>query len=150
VGKFTTRLNWTYVDSWKQDGVEYAGTNGGSIATLPRNRYALTGDWDHMGWGVTARFNYIDGYQQQLLAGSFFAPTFGQNSTYPENVPHYRTWDLFARYQFNKNLTLNASVINVEDAKPPYDPGFSATYLYDFSLYSVLGRQVRVGFTYRM
>ncbi len=151
VGKFTTRVNWTYVDSWKQDGTEYAGTNGGTN-TIPRSRGTLTQDWDYMGWGFTGRFNYIHGYYQQLLAGSFFAPQdpLIQKSTYPERVEHYRTLDLFARYQFSKNLTINASVLNAENAKPPYDPGFSSTYMYDFSLYSVLGRQVRVGFTYKM
>ena len=33
-GRFTTRLNVTYIDTFKEDGVEYAGTNGG-IATYP-------------------------------------------------------------------------------------------------------------------
>ena len=151
VGKFTTRVNWTYVDSWKQDGTEYAGTNGGTN-TIPRSRGTLTQDWDYMGWGLTGRFNYIHGYHQQLLAGSFFAPQdpLIQKSTYPDRVEHYRTLDLFARYQFNKNLTVNASLINAENAKPPYDPGFSSTYMYDFSLYSSLGRQVRIGFTYKL
>ncbi len=151
VGKFTTRANWTYIDSWKQDGVEYAGTNGGTN-TIPRSRGSLTQDWDYMGWGLTGRFNYIHSYYQQLLAGSFFtaqSPLI-QTNTYPERVNHYRTIDLFARYQFNKNLSVNASVVNAENTKPPYDPGFSSTYNYDFSLYSVVGRQVRVGFTYKM
>jgi iron complex outermembrane receptor protein len=96
--------------------------------------------------------NYIHGYHQQLLAGSFFAPQnpLIQNGVYPDRVSHYRTVDLFARYQVNKNWTVFASLLNAGDAKPPYDPGFSSTFLYDFSLYSALGRQVRAGFTYKM
>ena len=97
--------------------------------------------------------NNIHGYHNGILEGtSFTSPQDPriQNGVYPDRVSHYRTVDLFARYQFNKNLTVSASVINAENAKPPYDPGFSSTYNYDFSLYSVLGRQVRVGFSYKM
>ncbi len=151
VGRWTTRANVTYVDSWKQDGVEYAGTNGGTN-TVPRSRLTLSQDWDYMGFGLTARLNYIHGYYQQLLAGSYFAPQspLVQTGVYPDRVPAYRTVDLFGRYQFSKNLTVSAAVTNASNEKPPYDPGFSSTYLYDFSLYSPLGRQVRLNFVYTM
>jgi iron complex outermembrane recepter protein len=33
---------------------------------------------------------------------------------------------------------------------PPYDPGFSTTALYDFSLHDVRGRQVRIGLSYKL
>jgi len=33
---------------------------------------------------------------------------------------------------------------------PPYDPGFSSTFLYDFSLYDPRGRQTRIGITWQM
>jgi iron complex outermembrane receptor protein len=45
---------------------------------------------------------------------------------------------------------MSASVMNLFDRTPPYDPGFSATYLYDFSLYDVRGRQLRVNFKYKL
>ena len=41
------------------------------------------------------------------------------------------------------------SVVNVTDEVPPYDPGFSGTYLYDFTQYDVRGRQFRVGLNYK-
>ena len=151
VGKFTTRLSLAYIDSYKEDGVECAGTNG-CTNTYPRTRYTLAQDWDTGPWSFTAQMNYIRGFQQQLLPASFFTaqdPQF-QNGTYPERLPHYRSVDLFARYTLSKNLSLSASLVNAEDKKPPYDPGFSGTTLYDFSVYSVLGRQVRVGFNYKM
>ncbi len=152
VGKFTTRVNFTYIDSWKQDGAEYAGRNDGTN-TIPRSRGSVTQDWDYKGLALTATMNYIRGYHQGILEGtSFTAPQnpLIQTGVYPDRVSHYRTLDLFARYQINKNWTVYASMINAENAKPPYDPGFSSTYLYDFSLYSVIGRQVRAGFTYKM
>ena len=151
VGKFTARANFSYIDSFKEEGVETAGTNGGTN-TMPRTRGTMGLDWDYAAWSATAQVNYIHGYYQQLLPASYFTaqdPNF-QNGTYGERIPHYRTLDLFARYQVNKNWNVNASIINAENVKPPYDPGFSGTSLYDFSMYSVLGRQVRVSFTYEM
>jgi len=41
-------------------------------------------------------------------------------------------------------------VLNANNRKPPYDPGFSSTFLYDFSIYDVRGRQYRLGFTYKL
>ncbi|HQY45478.1 MAG TPA: TonB-dependent receptor [Usitatibacteraceae bacterium] len=151
VGKFTGRMNFSYIDSFEEDGTETVGTNGGTN-TMPRTRGTFALDWDHGALSTTAQVNYIHGYYQQLLPASYYttqAPQY-QNGTYGDRVPHYRTLDVFARYQVNKNLRVFASLINAENVKPPYDPGFSGTFLYDFSMYSVLGRQVRVGFTYEM
>jgi iron complex outermembrane recepter protein len=151
VGKFTTRANFSYIDSFKEDGVETAGTNGGSN-TMPRTRGNIALDWDYAAFSATAQWNYIRGYYQQLLPASYFTvqtPAY-QNGTYHDRIPNYRTVDLFARYQVNKNLRVFASVINADNQKPPYDPGFSATSLYDFSMYSIAGRQVRLSFAYDM
>ncbi|MBL0143955.1 MAG: TonB-dependent receptor [Betaproteobacteria bacterium] len=151
VGKFTSRANFSYIDSFKEDGVETVGTNGGTN-TMPRTRGTLTQDWDYAGLAATLQYNYIRGYYQQLLPGSYFT---GQDASYQtgayhERIDNYFTWDLFGRYQVNKNLRLTASVTNLDNKKPPYDPGFSGTYLYDFSMYNVIGRTVRVGFNYTM
>ena len=151
-GKWTARANFTYVDSWKQDGVEYAGTNGQGTSTLPRTRGNIAVDWDYRAFANTVQMNYIRGYQQQLLPGSWFTqqdPQF-QNGLYPERIPSHITYDWFGKYTINKNLSVSAAVININDKKPPYDPGFSATFLYDFSIYDVRGRQFRLGLTYKM
>jgi iron complex outermembrane receptor protein len=41
-------------------------------------------------------------------------------------------------------------VINLLNTAPPYDPGFSSTFLYDYSMYDVRGRQFRMNFNYKM
>ena len=151
VGKWTARANFTYIDSFKENGVEVVGSNAGNN-TLPRTKGVVGLDWDYRSLSLTANVNYTHGYYQQFLAGSFFTaqdPRF-QNGTYPEKVRHHRTLDLFGRYTINKNLSINASLINAEDKTPPYDPGFSTTNLYDFSLFDVRGRQWRVGFNWKM
>jgi iron complex outermembrane receptor protein len=150
-GRFTTRLNATYVDSFEESGVEYAGTNGGLIATAPRWKGYISLDWDQGPWAATARVNYIHSYHQQLLPGSFFVPQDPrfQTGTYPDRVPSYTTLDLYGRYNFTPMLQVFGAILNVTDEVPPYDPGFSATFLYDFSQYDVRGIQFRLGVNYK-
>jgi iron complex outermembrane recepter protein len=151
VGTFTSSANFTYIDSFKEDGTETVGTNGGAN-TMPRVRGTLAQDWDYAGLAMTLQYNYIRGYYQQLLPASYFTaqdPRF-QTGTYPDRIPNFYTFDLFGRYQVNKNLRLTASVTNLDNRKPPYDPGASTTFLYDFTQYSAVGRAVRVGFNYTM
>jgi iron complex outermembrane receptor protein len=149
-GRFTTRLNTTYVDKFEEEGTEFAGTNGG-FNTYPRWKGYLSLDWDQGPWAVTGRLNYIHHYHQYLLAGSFFAPQDPrfQTGTYPAKVPSYTTYDLFARYNITANFYVFGSVVNLTDEVPPYDPGFSATFLYDFTQYDPRGRQYRIGVNYK-
>jgi iron complex outermembrane recepter protein len=151
-GRWTTRANLSYIDSYKQDGTEYAGTNGQGTSTLPRVRGQLAFDWDYRALSATAAANYIRGYRQDFLPGSFFTPGDPrfQNQVYPERVPSYVTYDAFVKYQVTRNLAVSASVLNMNNRMPPYDPGFSSTFLYDFSMYDVRGRQFRLGLTYKM
>jgi len=151
LGRLTGRANFTYIGDWIQDGTQYAGTNGGPN-TIPRLRGYIAMDWDWQAVSATVQWNYTRGYQQQLLAASFFTPQDPrfQNQTYPDTVPSYKTFDLFASYDVTKNLKIFGSVVNVTNEKPPFDPGFSSTFNYDFSLYDPRGRQFRVGLTWKM
>jgi iron complex outermembrane receptor protein len=73
-----------------------------------------------------------------------------QNKTYPGYIGSYTTWDLYGRYVFDKHWSVSASVLNIFDKTPHYDPGFTTTELYDWSLYDVRGLQARVALTYKM
>lgn len=149
-GRFTGRINAVYVAKFEEEGVEHVGTNGGTN-TFPRWKGYASLDWDQGPWTVTGRMNYIHSYIQQLLAGSFFTPQDPrfQNGTYPDRVPSYTTFDAYARYNITANFSVSASVLNIFDRVPPYDPGFSATNIYDFSQYDVRGRIYRIGANYR-
>ena len=151
MGKWTSRLNFTYIDSFKENDVEVVGSNAGNN-TLPRTKGVVGLDWDYRALSATVNFNYTHGYYQRFLGASFFAPQDPrfQNGVYPDRVNHYRTVDLFARYNINKNFSINGAILNAEDKTPPYDPGFSATNLYDFSLFDIRGRQYRLGLKYTM
>ena len=151
VGRWTLRGNATYVDSFKENGTEVAGTNGGTN-TIPRFKSQLSLDWDYRALSATFTNNYVRHYLQELLPGSFFTPQDPrfQNQVYPDRIPSYSTYDLFAKYQLTKNLQVSGSILNLADKTPYYDPGFSGTALYDFSLFDVRGRQYRVGLTWKM
>lgn len=151
IGKFTGRVNWTYFDSFKENDVEVVGSNCGNN-TIPRAKGILGLDWDYRAFSATVNVNYTHGYHQCALAGSFYTPQDPQfqNGVYNEHVRHHRTVDLYARYNFNKNFQINGSILNAEDKMPPYDPGFSTTNLYDFSLFDIRGRQFRLGLKYTM
>ncbi|GAP36473.1 TonB-dependent receptor [Piscinibacter sakaiensis] len=151
MGTFGAQLNVTYVRTFKEDGVDYAGSNGGSN-TIPRVKAALALNWDKGPYTMTVRGNYTHSVYQQLLAGSYFTtqdPRF-QNGVYPDRVGSYTTVDLYGKYDFTKNLSISASIINVFDKTPPYDPGFSSTSLYDFSLHDPRGRRYSITLNYKM
>jgi iron complex outermembrane receptor protein len=151
VGKFTARTNFNYVHSFKEDDVEYAGSNGGTN-TIPRVRGTVALDWDQGPWKVTGQANYTHYVRQDALAASWFTNQAGsvQNGTFPTHVSSRTTVDLFASYQLTKNFKISGSVINVFNQQVPYDPGFSSTYLYDFSLHDVRDRQVRLSVNYAL
>jgi iron complex outermembrane recepter protein len=151
-GKFTTATNVSYIHRFTEEDVEYVGTNGGTN-TIPRIKGSLSLNWDQGAWSVTGRVNYIHSFYQTLLDATYTDPNFAppsniQTGIYPERVGSRTTVDLFTRYAISKSFSVSASVVNVFNKLPPYDPGFSSTYNYDFSQYDVRGRQFRVGLTY--
>ena len=148
-GRFTSRLNTTYVAKFEEDGVEQAGRNGGTN-TIPRWRGFASVDWDQGPWTVSGRMNYIHSYYQDNLAGSFFTPQDPrfQSGTYPTRVPSYTTFDAFARYNITANVSVSASVLNIFDRTPPYDPSFP-TEFYDFTQYDLRGTIYRIGASYK-
>ena len=151
LGKFTAHLDANYVIKFVEDGVSTNDSNGG-FNTIPRLKASAALDWDYGPVSLTGRWNYTKGWSQDFLAGTFFAPRDPrfQTGTYPTKTPDYYTLDIFGRYQFNRNFSINASVVNLLNHKPSYDPGFSSTFLYDFSEFDARGRLFRVNLTYKM
>ena len=150
-GKFTTRFSANYVIKFQEDGVDVNDSNVGAN-TIPRLKATASLDWDYGAWAWTGRWNYTKGWKQEALPGSFFAPQKPafQTGVYPTKTSDYYTFDLYGRYQINKNFSVSASVVNIFDRKPPYDPGFSSTLLYDISEFDVRGRLYRINLTYKM
>ena len=149
-GRFTGRLNTTYVAKYEADGVEYVGSNG-FAQSFPRWKGFASLDWDQGPWTVTGRMNYIHSFRQDFLVGSFFTPQDPrfQNGTYPTRVPSYTTFDAYAKYNITPNFSVSASVLNIFDRVPPYDPSLDSTNIYDFTQYDVRGTIYRIGLNYK-
>jgi iron complex outermembrane recepter protein len=148
-GRFGVGVGASYIASYKIDDAEQAGSN--SNGSLPRVRGNFTVNFDRGPWSARVGVNYIHSYYQTQLGGSFFAPADPrfQTGIYGERIGSRSTLDLYGGYEFNNQLKLSASVLNVTNVLPPYDPGASATYLYDFTQYDVRGRQFRLNMTYK-
>ena len=109
-------------------------------------------DWTQGPYTARLTANYVHSYYQQLLASTYYATTNDprfQTGIYGEKVGSRTTLDLFGGYEFNSKLKINASVINLMNKQPPYDPGASSTFLYDFTQYDVRGRAYRMNLTYK-
>lgn len=149
MGRWTTRANVSYVDKFEEDGFDGAGNNG-AAPTLPRTRGNLAIDWDWRALAVTAQANYIRHYRHLFIAASQRAPQDPQfqNGTFPARIRSHTTYDVYARYNLTKNLSIAGSIVNINDKKPPYDPAF--TELYDWTVYDVRGRRISLGLTWKM
>jgi iron complex outermembrane receptor protein len=149
-GKLAFGMAATYIEKFSIDGSDYVGNNGNG--SLPRIRGNVSVDWTQGPYSARLTTNYVHSYYQQLLAGSYFStandPRF-QTGIYGEKIGSRTTFDLFGGYEFNNKLKINASVINLMNTQPPYDPGASSTFLYDFTQYDVRGRAYRMNLTYK-
>jgi iron complex outermembrane receptor protein len=149
-GKLAFGLAGSYMESYS-DGDEYVGQNGWGIS-LPRIKGSATVDWSQGPYTARVTANYIHSYYQAALGASYYStandPRF-QTGIYGEKIGSRTTIDLYGGYEFNNKLKINASVLNVMNRQPPYDPGASATYLYDFTQYDVRGRAYRMNLTYK-
>lgn len=151
LGRFGVRAGGSYIEKFDVEGDTAVGRNDIN-GSLPRVRGFAAVDFTRGPWNTTLTANYTHSVYQGLLAGSFFATTNDprfQTGVYPTRAGSRTTFDLSAGYEFNKDLTVRASVINLADKKPPYDPGSSATFLYDFTQFDVRGRAIRAGLSYK-
>lgn len=159
-GKFTTHLTANYILKFQEDnadgqGAQSVNDSNAGVNTIPRLKIAAALDWDYGPLSLTTRYNYTKGWRQAAFsdANTYYATTNSpefQTGTLRKKTPDYYTFDLYGRYQINKNFSVSASIVNVFDKTPPYDPGFSTTYFYDFSQFDVRGRLYRLSLTYKM
>lgn len=144
-GKVTLRGNVSYLISWKQPPAvgqqlkDFAGTNGGPAGALPRVRSKFGIDWDYGKLTSSFNVNYTTHYRQM---GATMNP-----ATQLEFVPGLATMDLYLAYSGFKDVKLMASVQNLADKQPPFDPGASA--MYSATQYDLRGRYVRFGLEYK-
>jgi iron complex outermembrane recepter protein len=144
VGTVSLAANWAYVWHFKQESsagtVDFAG-NDGAIdtpfgASFPRWKGNTSVGWDYQSFTTTATYQFTGPYVLTQMPG---------------RTPAYGQVNLTERYGGFRNLTLYATVNNLFNRQPPYDPlwlEFPTATPYDPSLYTDEGRYVEVGATY--
>jgi iron complex outermembrane receptor protein len=108
------------------------------------NQPRLRGSWD-LSWlygpHEVSLNGYYVGHYQQLNE----TPTGN-----PQDVTAMGIWNLFYKWNVNKNLTLNAAVTNLMDRDPPFSNESSASNAgYNPSQSDPKGRMYQVGLNYR-
>ena len=147
-GRFGVNVGFSYITSYKVEGSEVAGTNG--YGSLPRVRGSVALNYDQGPWRATLTTRYIHRFVQVLLPASYYTPQDPrfQTGVYGAKVGSRTYFDLFGAYRINPRLEVSGSVINLLNTKPPYDPGASGTFLYDFTQHDPRGRRYRVNLSY--
>ena len=162
IGRLGARLNATYIDEYQVNGEEFAGTNRAwtstNISAIPRWRALAAFDWEQGPWVAQLTVNYIHSYERSFgyldNDPSYFVPgTAGgipQNGTLAKKSPSFTTFDLYGRYNITPKFTIDASIVNLLDKDPLWDPSFSTTYFYDRQAgYDIRGRTYRIGANYK-
>jgi iron complex outermembrane recepter protein len=143
VGTFTVSGDWAYVWHFKiPDSIvaDFAGNNGANDTVfggaLPRWRGNTRVDWTRGNWATTLTWQFTGPYKQVIDAGS--------------NARSYSLFNLSVAYTGIKHWKLYASIDNLFNRAPPYDPVWTYTYrgYYDPSLFEYIGRYAQVGATY--
>ncbi|MGS0942256.1 MULTISPECIES: TonB-dependent siderophore receptor [unclassified Pseudomonas] len=144
-GDFTLASDWTYLKDYRYP--EYPGAplinvaGGNYWAAMPRWKANTSLTWNYSAWTTRLSWLYTGSYHQAYLDA---LATEGK-----EKVSSYSQFDASVSYRGFKNLTLRASLENIANKKPPYDPALGSNYYYDISQYDPMGRYLRVGFDYK-
>lgn len=139
-GKFTLTADANYVAHFKtppalgEEAIDYVDENG--FGSIPRYKVNAALTWDKGDWTSTLSYRYTHSWDQTGVA---VPPA-------QDRVGAYRQYNLFASYSGFKNLKLTASVQNVLDAKPPFDPSFGGGW--DNTQNDLRGRYFTLGATY--
>ncbi len=140
--RLTLRLAGTYIKESRRQNFD--GSYGSNLSTaltagggiIPWWRHTASANYENGPWGVTLQQNFQDSYND-----------FNANITQtPRSVGIYETWDVQARYQGVKNVTLTLGAKNLTDRDPPYtNAGGQFAAGYDISYADVRGRFVYAG-----
>jgi outer membrane receptor protein involved in Fe transport len=118
-GSFTTNLRLSYIRSFKNQGVELAGTlNGGvdGLASYPSWRGNLTGSYSINAFDFQWQVNYVDAVRDINYGGSIPVKNLKNYS----GVSEYFSHDVLARWTPKEDLRLSVGVNNLFDKDPPY------------------------------
>ncbi|QQP96149.1 TonB-dependent receptor [Lysobacter enzymogenes] len=136
---------WTRLLSFEQPLVagqaEQDGAGNNLFGALPKWRGITSLAWNRGDWKTQLSWRYIGGYGQKVVDAR-------SNPGLRSKVDDYHQFDLYVGYEGLHDTTLYASVQNLADKAPPFDPSGGALP-YDITQYDALGRFVTVGVKYK-
>jgi iron complex outermembrane recepter protein len=178
-GRVTATVNWNRIRRFARivDGLtyEYAGTHGpfvlSSAAGTPKNRLSFDLTWDYASVSSTFRVNYVGSMRAIDHFGAPYDPEVSEGVSPPEGatkvcgayypngsaapnpdcrIPSFMTFDVFGRWNINKQLSVSASITNLLNKMAPWDPYTYGGTNYDPAYHQdgAVGRYFKVGAKY--
>ena len=169
---YISELSGTQIFQWQlrqPDGSEqsYVGTQGpynlSSGAGTPRTRASWANTLQEGPFTITGTLYYTSGYKDiaadvgvlGLFDGDCLSTTpSGTNFPSSCHVGQFYDFDLTGSYALNDHFSITASVMNLFDRNPPFDPsnyaGAGANYNPTWSQAGVVGRFYNVGVKFKM
>lgn len=120
-GALRLSLDYSYTDSFKKNGIEYAGEYN-----YPQHRWLATADWSYGDWGLVTSLNYVGAFED-------YAPPAEVMSTKTRTVSAQALLDIQGRYSLNSNTTLMLGMNNALDKDPPFAIGDGDADLYGYA-----------------
>ena len=161
-GRLKAQLYWTHIRSYKRtfpDGsaYEYAGSHGPTALSgnggMPKDRGSFTLTWDKGPYTLAGSYNYVGSMKNtETSDDSSCLNTYFDGSDAPGGcrIGSFHTVDMFGKWAIAKNFEVSASVRNLFNATPPYDPQTYSAYHYNpiYHLQGAIGRSYSVGVRY--
>ena len=144
-GNWTLDATWTHLLSYEKPEVAgepaVDGAGGNRFGALPEWRGITSLGYARGDWNAQLSWRYIGDYRQQVVTAS-------SNPGLQAKVDDSNRFDLYVGYEGLRDTTLYASVQNLANADPPFDPAGGALP-YDITQYDALGRFITVGIRHR-
>jgi iron complex outermembrane receptor protein len=132
-GRFHVNSNWAILQSFLNNGDEYAGND--LYGSLPKFRAYTTVDWSYQGYGATLGYTRLNKVDADPAA-------FGGSGL---DVGPYNTFDLQLRYDLGtatsrlKGVTVDIGCNNFTNQTPPLSPNYSSPP-FDNGTFNYFGR----------
>jgi len=123
---------------------------------MPKDKATLGATWDRGPLSVTGTVNYVSGLKNVEFKDdpNGCLLVFADGTDAPEGCKgaSFSTFDLSAKYDFNKSIQVFGSILNVFDRIAPYDKSafYGIThYNASYNQIGALGRTYNVGLKYK-
>ncbi|GGY15340.1 TonB-dependent receptor plug domain-containing protein [Paludibacterium paludis] len=138
-GKLVLAAQWSRLLSYREPqqagGAPVEGAGNNALGSLPKWKGTSSLGWETAQWSSTLSWFHTGGYKQ----------TVKDKDDTPDRVRSYNTFNLAASYKGFKRTTLTASIQNLTNRRPPWDPSSDG---FDLTQADPRGRVFTIGVDY--